>query len=71
MANLGDATALIDGMLNQSGLVAAAELRWPRNPKAVGLVDSLGTLQQTLYPQGDGVQFDYGASDLVNVRVGF
>jgi hypothetical protein len=35
------------------------------------LVDALGTPLQTLGPQGDAVQFDYGAHDLVNVRVGF
>ena len=30
-------------------------------------MDALGTPQQALYPQGDGVQFDYGARDLVNL----
>ena len=47
---------------DESGLKALRE---------AGLMDALGTPLQTLSSQGDAVQFDYGAHDLVNVRVGF
>jgi hypothetical protein len=70
-AEPGDVVAVVARMLELNGFAGAAELRCPRNPKEAELVDALGTPQQTLGTQGDGVQFDYGAHDLVNVRVGF
>jgi hypothetical protein len=70
-AEPGDAVAVVARMLELNGTAGAAELRCPRNPKEAELVDALGGLQQTLGSQGDGVQFDYGGSDLVNLRVKF
>ncbi len=70
-AEPGDAVAVIARMLELNGTGGAAELRCPRDPKEATMVDGLGMVQQTLYPQGDGVPFDYGASELVNLRVGF
>ena len=51
-AEPGDAVAVVARMLELNGTAGAAELRCPRNPKDVGLMDALGTLQQTLL-QGD------------------
>jgi hypothetical protein len=70
-AEPGEAVAVVARMLELNGTAGAAELRCPRDPKEAGLVDALATLQQTLYPQGDAVQFDYGASELVNLRMEF
>jgi hypothetical protein len=66
-----EAAVVVARMLELSGFAGAAELRCPRDPKEAALVDALGETQQTLGPSGDGVPFDYGAHDLVNVRVGF
>jgi hypothetical protein len=70
-AEPGEAIAVVARMLELNGTAGAAELRCPRNPKEAALVDALSGTQQTLYPQGDGVQFDYGASELVHLRVEF
>jgi hypothetical protein len=70
-AEPGEAAAVVARMLELTGFAGAAELRCPRDPAEAGLVDALGTPQQTLYPQGDAVPFDYAAGDLVSVRVGF
>ncbi|HEY1379927.1 MAG TPA: hypothetical protein VGF55_24205 [Gemmataceae bacterium] len=70
-AEPGESAAVVARMLELTGFSGAAELRCPRAPKAAAAVDALGAVQQTLYPQGDGVPFDYGAHDLVNVRVEF
>jgi hypothetical protein len=70
-AEPGEAAVVVARMLELSGYSGAAELRCPRDPKEAALVDALGGIQQTLGPQSDGVQFDYGASELVNVRIDF
>ena len=70
-AEPGDAIAVVARMLELNGTSGGAEFRCPRNPKEAELVDALGASQQVLYPQGDGVPFDYGGSELVNLRVEF
>jgi hypothetical protein len=69
-AEPGDSPAVIARMLELSGFAGAAELRCPRDPKEAALVDILGTVQQTLGPNGDAVPFDYEGHDLVTVRIG-
>jgi hypothetical protein len=68
-AEPGEMPAVVARMLELSGHAGAAELRCPRDPKEAAIVDALGTLQQTLGPNGDAVPFDYGGHDLVTARV--
>jgi hypothetical protein len=70
-AEPGEAVAVLARMLELSGYAGIADLRCPRDPKDAGFVDALGLSPQALYPQGDGVRFDYGAHDLITVRVEF
>jgi hypothetical protein len=67
----GDVPAVAARLLEVAGFSGGAELRCPRDPTSAELTDAVGTLQQPLSTQGDAVPFDFAASDLVNLRVGF
>ena len=58
-------------MLECSGHYGQAELRCVRDPRRAVLVDALGTTLTELTPQGDAIPFDFGANDLLHLRVEF
>jgi hypothetical protein len=65
------APAVTATLLECAGFSGAAELRCPRDPVSAAILDAAGEPFQTLYTQGDAVQFDLSAHDLAEVRVEF
>jgi hypothetical protein len=65
-----DAPAVTAVLLECAGFVGAAELRCPRDPASAQFLEA-GQPWQTLMTQGDAVQLDIAANDLVELRVDF
>ncbi|HTK76138.1 MAG TPA: hypothetical protein VL371_12825 [Gemmataceae bacterium] len=66
-----DAAAVTATLLECAGFAGSAELRCPRDPTSAAILDAAGERFQTLYTQGDAVQLDCAAHDLLEVRVDF
>jgi hypothetical protein len=66
-----DAAAVTATLLECAGFAGSAELRCPRDPTSAAILDAAGGSFQTLYTQGDAVQLDCAAHDLLEVRVDF
>jgi hypothetical protein len=66
-----DAAAVTATLLECAAFTGSAELRCPRDPTSAAILDAAGESFQTLYTQGDAVQLDCAAHDLVEVRVDF
>jgi hypothetical protein len=63
--------AIIARLQEVSGAAGSATLRFARNPTGAELLEPDGTTMMPLTIEGDAVLFDYGANDLLDVRVEF
>jgi hypothetical protein len=68
-ASAGD--AIVVRVLECSGHDGQAELRCVRNPRQATLQDARGEAQMDATTQGDAVQIDFNANDLVQIQVEF
>lgn len=68
---VGDQPAIIARLQEISGFAGSASMRFARNPSAAEMLEPDGTTMMPLTLEGDAVQFDYGANDLIDVRVEF
>jgi hypothetical protein len=67
----GDTPAVIARLQEIDGVAGSATMRFARNPAAAELLEPDGTTMMPLTIEGDAVHFDYGAHDLLDMRVEF